>query len=111
MDCLFTYAYYSALLFDNKQTTNHSGHQHNTRIFLLLCWLKKAVDEKKMADKQFDVSPAEQRLFQEKQQQRAALRAEYLKKIYDPHRHATGQGGYVVSFWPFQNLIFCRTFS
>lgn len=34
----------------------------------------------------------------QKQKRRLQLRQEYLKQISDPHRHATGEGGTLVSF-------------
>lgn len=42
------------------------------------------------------VSPAEQ-LSQQKQQRTAALRKEYMKAVTNPHRHASAEGGVIVS--------------
>jgi hypothetical protein len=44
------------------------------------------------------MAPAEQ-IILEKQKRTQALRAEYIKQITNPHRHATGEGGALVSFF------------
>ena len=50
-----------------------------------------------MADKQYDVSPEFRKLFERKQKQRMEYRNYFLKNITNPYRHATGEGGHVVS--------------
>lgn len=50
-----------------------------------------------MADQQYDVSPAQRRLLEDRARRRATLRAEFLKQISNPHVHATGDAGGVVS--------------
>lgn len=52
-----------------------------------------------MADQQYDVPLAERRLLEEKAKRRAVLRQEFLKQISNPHQHATGESGAVVSFY------------
>jgi len=54
-----------------------------------------------MADKQFDVSPQEQRNFLEKQKHRQLMREYLIKNISNPHRHATSEGGTLVSYSKF----------
>lgn len=50
----------------------------------------------KMAD-QFDVSPADRKKLEARARRRAALREEFFKLSTDPRRHASGEGGAVVS--------------
>lgn len=49
-------------------------------------------------DLQYNTSPENLRLVKLRNERKQALRQEYLMKITDPHRHATGEGGSVVSF-------------
>uniref|UniRef100_A0A1B6D6E1 NADH dehydrogenase [ubiquinone] 1 beta subcomplex subunit 4 n=1 Tax=Clastoptera arizonana TaxID=38151 RepID=A0A1B6D6E1_9HEMI len=42
-----------------------------------------------------DSTEVPKELFEKKQKQRAALRAEYWKQITNPHRHGTGEGGFL----------------
>lgn len=49
-----------------------------------------------MAD-QYDLSPAEKQILIEKAQRREVLRNEFLKQASNPHRHASMEGGAVVS--------------
>lgn len=37
-------------------------------------------------------------VLKQKAERRAALRAEYWKQVTNPHRHAAGEGGTIVSF-------------
>lgn len=53
-------------------------------------------EEKNMAE-QFDLSPETKRVLEAKARRRLALREEFLKKASDPYRHASGEGGTVVS--------------
>lgn len=46
---------------------------------------------------QFDVSSTERKILEERAQRRAALRNEFLKLKSDPFKHASGEGGTVVS--------------
>lgn len=46
---------------------------------------------------QFDVSAEKRKVFEEKAQRRAYLRNFFLKQVSDPFRHASGEGGTVVS--------------
>lgn len=45
----------------------------------------------------YDVSPEFRKLFERKQKQRAEFRAHYLKEWLNPYRHATQEGGHIVS--------------
>lgn len=49
-----------------------------------------------MADQQYDISPEQRRLFEDRAKRRAVLRAEFLKQVTNPHIHATGEAGGVV---------------
>lgn len=51
-----------------------------------------------MAD-QYDISPAEKQVLLEKAQRREVLRNEFLKQASNPHRHASMEGGAVVSVY------------
>ena len=53
----------------------------------------------------FVQSEAERKILLEKQKIRAALRADYLKQISNPHRHATGEGGSVVSYLDLSKIL------
>lgn len=53
---------------------------------------------------QFDVTPEERKLLEIKWKRRTELRAEFLRKAFDPHRHGTGEGGAVVS--KFRTIFF-----
>lgn len=44
-----------------------------------------------------DLTKAEQELMLKKHERAMKLRAEYIKQITNPHRHATGEGGTLVS--------------
>lgn len=46
---------------------------------------------------QFDVSPERRKVLEENAKRRTFLRNECLKQASDPFRHATGEGGTVVS--------------
>jgi hypothetical protein len=46
---------------------------------------------------QLDISPKELALLQEKIRRTNLLKKEYLRHIHNPYRHATGEGGFVVS--------------
>lgn len=46
-------------------------------------------------------------LIEIKNKQRAALKAEYVKQITDPHKYAKAQGGAVVSSLIFIFIIYC----
>lgn len=50
-----------------------------------------------MAERQYDMSLAEQKKFQEIHKKRLELREEFQKQISNPHRHASQEGGLVVS--------------
>lgn len=43
---------------------------------------------------QFDVTPHEKRLVEDRARLRASFRKEYVKQVTNPHRH--GHGGYLV---------------
>lgn len=59
---------------------------------------RETVDVNKMASgQQYDVSPEEKRLLELQAKRKAVLRAEFLKQISNPHIHATGEAGGVVS--------------
>lgn len=47
--------------------------------------------------KNFELNAEERQLAEIKYKQRLALRAEYWKKITNPARHATGEGGHLVN--------------
>lgn len=49
------------------------------------------------AFKNYDLSAADRQNIEIKHKQRLALRAEYWKKITNPARHATGEGGHLVN--------------
>lgn len=53
----------------------------------------------KMADERYDVSPEQKEILLERAKRRTALRNEFQKQLWDPHRHASMEGGYVVSSW------------
>lgn len=44
-----------------------------------------------------DLSQAEKEVIQRKYERTVQLRAEFLKQAHNPHRHATGEGGTLVS--------------
>lgn len=46
---------------------------------------------------QYDVTAAERRRLEDQARRRATLRAEFLKQASNPHLHATGEAGAVVS--------------
>ena len=48
-------------------------------------------------DLQVDESPKERRLVEERARMRAQLRTEYIKQWTNPYRHASLDGGYIVS--------------
>ncbi|XP_013784055.1 uncharacterized protein LOC106468189 [Limulus polyphemus] len=48
-----------------------------------------------MGDGQVDASFEEKRAVAERAKLRAALKKEYIKQLTDPHRHASGEGGYL----------------
>lgn len=50
-----------------------------------------------MADERYDVSPEQKEILLERAKRRAFLRNEFQKQIWDPHRHASLEGGAVVS--------------
>lgn len=69
--------------------------------YSVICFTKLLVFQnfcEKMADKQFDLSPAKQQVLIEKAKRRETLRSEFLKLSTDPARHASNEGGYVVSY-------------
>lgn len=51
----------------------------------------------KMGDRQYDVSAEQKEILLERARRRTALRNEFQKQIWDPHRHASLEGGTVVS--------------
>lgn len=46
---------------------------------------------------QYDITAEARRVLEEKAKRRLVLREEFLRKVSDPHRHGTGEGGTVVS--------------
>lgn len=46
---------------------------------------------------QYDVSPAQRQLIEARAQRRAVLREEFMKQSTNPFKHASGEGGTVVS--------------
>ena len=50
-----------------------------------------------MSGDQYDVSPQERRNIEDRARLRKELRREFLKLYENPHRMATGEGGYGVS--------------
>lgn len=49
-----------------------------------------------MSKEQYGISRHEMKLVEQAAKRREALRNEYLKLRTNPHRHATGEGGFVV---------------
>lgn len=45
----------------------------------------------------FELSAEQRKALEFKNQRRAELRATYLKNMGDPHRHAVGDGGFLVN--------------
>lgn len=48
----------------------------------------------------FELNAEQRRLIEIKNKRREELRAQFLKEISNPHRHATGEGGALVRFSP-----------
>lgn len=44
-------------------------------------------------------APTADQIAKEKAARRAQLRAEYWKQVTNPHRHASGEGGHIVSLF------------
>lgn len=57
---------------------------------------------------QFDVTPEQKSIIEEKAKRRLALREEFLKQASNPFKHASGEGGAVVSFLSLFISITCR---
>lgn len=47
----------------------------------------------------FELNEEQRRLQMQKHQQRIALRAQFWKNMTDPHRYASGEGGFMVRFF------------
>lgn len=58
-----------------------------------------------MADQRYDVSPEQKEILLERAKRRTFLRNEFQKQLYDPHRHASMEGGHVVSLGEHQRLV------
>jgi hypothetical protein len=57
-----------------------------------------------MAD-QYDITPDRRKVLEENAKRRTVLRNEFLKQVSDPFRHASGEGGTVVSEKLFMLLV------
>ena len=55
-----------------------------------------------------DLSKAEKEFLQRKHEQTMKLRAEFLKQSSNPFRHATGEGGTVVSKCKRRQALLCH---
>lgn len=54
-----------------------------------------------------EISQGERELLLKKHERALKLRAEYLKQISNPYRHATGEGGTLVSYNLFSQFFKC----